>query len=316
MTGAVHAVARKAGARLRQQRREEQLHPAMTAVAAGLGQLVYDHRHQGLSTAQFVDRGTSVMAGGYSSAMDAGSSDAAADHPDTPVVSFGSEVRQRAEAQQGFLMGLMKSVITGVSSAALANRFGLYAQTLVGAYNSAYGQTVVAANPTYEIVWELGATEKHCAPCLSRAGKVFTMQTLPGWPGDGTFGGVVCSGGARCGCSVSFREGGVEVARAGNTQRENAMSHYDQQNDDAAARRDAAEQARADFVSGLPSRIGSDGTSTQGRALDRDAIRQELADAANARERASGGYQGVTYEPRDIPADEVARILRERGKTL
>lgn len=213
-------------------------------------------------------------------------------------------------------MGLMKAVISGISTAALANRFGLYAQTLVGAYNSAYGQTVVSAHPTYEIVWELGATEKHCAPCLSRAGKVFTVQSLPGWPGDGDFGGNICAGGSRCGCSLSYREGGVEVSRFENTGRANALPHYDQQNEDAAARRDAAEQARADFVSGLPNRVGSDGTSTQGRALDRDAIRQELADALNARERASGGYQGVTYEPQDIPADEVARILRERGKQI
>lgn len=303
-------------ARLRQERRKRRLAPAMAAVTAGLAHLVQQHREGKVSSVHLLDGGTDVMAAGYASAMGAGSEDASSDIEDTPTVDFSEQAQQRAQAQQGYLMGLMRDALAAAAVGDLASRLGLYGQTLVGAYNAAYGQTVTTAHPTYEIVWELGATEKHCQPCISRAGKVFTVQTLPGWPGDGDFGGDICSGGPRCGCSLSYREGGREVASISNTQRDDSMGYYDQQNADAAALRADNAAGRAEFVSQLPSIPGRDGTSAQSRALDRDAIRQELADAANARERAAGGYQGVSTEPRDIAAEQVAQMLRERGKQV
>lgn len=303
-------------AKLRQKRRAERLAPAMAAVAAGLTRLVTDHRDGKISPVHVIDKGTDVMAAGYATAMGAGSEDASDDIADTPTVDFAQQAQERAQGQQGFLMGLMRDALAAASVDALASRLGLYGQTLVGSYNAAYGHTVIASHPTYEIVWELGATEKHCKPCISRAGKVYTVQTLPGFPGDGDFGGAICSGGPRCGCSLSYREAGQEVASMTNTQRADSMGYYDQQNADAAALRADNAAGRAEFVSQLPSTPGRDGTSAQSRALDRDAIRQELADAANAREQAAGGYQGVSTEPRDIAAEQVAQMLRERGKQV
>lgn len=303
-------------AKLRQERRKRRLAPAMAAVTAGLTHLVQQHRDGKVSSVHLLDRGTDVMAAGYGTAMGAGSEDASSDIPDTPTVDFAEQAQQRAQAQQGYLMGLMKDALAAAAVGDLTARLATYGQTLVGAYNAAYGKTVTAAHPTYEIVWELGATEKHCQPCISRAGKVYTVQSLPGWPGDGDFGGDICSGGPRCGCSLSYREGGQTLATGSNTQRDDSLGYYDQQNADAADRRAEDAAQRADFVSQLPDTPGRDGTSAQSRALDRDAIRQELADAANARERAAGGYQGVSTEPRDIAAEQVARMLRERGKQV
>lgn len=302
-------------AKLRQQRRAQRLAPAMAAVATGLGQLVYDHRNGSVPSVQLLDRGTGIMADGYSAAMGAGSDDASSDIPETPAVDFAQQAQDRAQGQQGFLMGLMKAALAAEAVEALSARLDTYASTLVGSYNSAYGQTVQSSHPDYEIVWELGATE-HCGPCLDREGKVFTFDTLPGWPGDGAFGGDICAGGPRCGCSLSYREGGQTLATGTNTQREDSLGYYDQQRADAEARRADDAAARDAFVSQLPDTPGRDGTSAQSRALDRDAIRQELADAANAREQAAGGYQGVSVEPQDIAAEQVAQMLRERGKRI
>lgn len=302
-------------ARLRQERRKRRLAPAMAAVAAKLGQLVYDHRNGSASSVHLLDRGTAIMADGYTAAMAAGSDDASADIADTPTVDFAQQAQERAQGQQGYLMGLMKAALAAAAVSDIAARLATYGQTLTGAYNHAYGSTVQSSHPSYEIVWELGATE-HCDACMDRAGKVYTFDSLPGFPGDGDFGGDICSGGPRCGCSLSYREGGQEVASMTNTQRDDSMGYYDQQRADAEARRADEASQRADFVSQLPDTPGRDGTSAQSRAMDRDAIRQELADAANVREHAAGGYQGVSAEPRDIAAEQVAQMLRDRGKQI
>ena len=73
-----------------------------------------------------------------------------------------------------------------------------------------------AAQPTYEIVSHLGAAE-HCPNCIARDGKVFTFDSLPGWPGDGPFGGPMCLGGPNCHCELEYPENGRALATGGNT---------------------------------------------------------------------------------------------------
>lgn len=203
---AVKAARDATEAKRRQDRRKHHLETAAAYVAAGLGHLVRNHNHAALSPMHVVDGGVKVMADGYRQAMAAGTKDASQDYPDTPAfgdAGLDGDARQQAEGQRGFLMGLMQDVIGGLSLAAIGARLAQYASTLFGAYNQTYGQTVQAAHPTYEIVWELGDAD-HCAPCLDRAGKVFTFQTLPGYPGTGGFG-EVCDGGSNCKCSLTYR---------------------------------------------------------------------------------------------------------------
>lgn len=257
----------------------------------------------------FIDGAAAALHEGYQDAMGAGSEHAAADIPDTPTVDFQQEAAARAQTQHPFLMNLATALAAGTALDVLDSRIGIYGQTLVGAYNAAYGQTVQSAHPDYEIVWELGETE-HCDACLDRAGKVYTFRDLPGWPGDGEFNGDICRGGPRCGCTLSYREGGQELATGENTQRPDSLDYYDQQRAEAEANRIDAQQARSDFLDTLPG-DRTDLETPMGQAFDRDSIRQAIADQFNAIIRQSGGYEGVSIEPGDIPADLVAEYAHK-----
>jgi hypothetical protein len=304
VAAAASAVARKA----RQARRAAHLAGAMRTVATKLGALVYDTRKGRVSTVEFVDRGVDALDRGYQHAMAAGSADAVADIPNTSRVLFEAEATLRAQGQQGFLSRLLRAVLGADRAEALTGRLDTYASTLTGAYNSAYGLTVQNSHPTYSITWELGETE-HCSLCIARDGKTFTFDSLPGYPGDGGFGGIdaVCLGGPRCGCSLIYHEGGKSIAIGTNTQREAATPYYESQLREITGARRQAEQARQDFLSQIPEDAAA-------RAHTRDSIRQELADLANQRIRDSGGYPGVSVEPQDIPAQMVADRLPPSAK--
>lgn len=309
VAAAVQAAATAVVRKSQQQRRARHLHQAMTRVASGLGRLAHDVRKGRISHVAFVDDGVDVMAGGYQHAMSAGSADAADDHPDTPTVDFQDQAQERAQGQAGFLGRLLTAVMAASAVADLVNRLRMYADTLTGAYNAGYGLTVKASHPQYEIEWELGETE-HCALCLERDGKIFTFDSLPGWPGDGGFGGAgaVCLGGPKCGCSLIYREGGRTMALGTNTQREAAGPYYQSQLENITAARQQAEQAREDFLGGIPADAAA-------RAHTRDSIRRGLADLANQRIRQSGGYPGVSVAPQDIPAQMVADLLPPSAKS-
>lgn len=315
VAAAVTAAAAKTASNRRQQRRATHLAAAMTTVASRLGHLVHEHRGGRLSLPHVVDAGVQVMADGYQHAMDAGSQDASDDHPDTPTIDLTAQAADRAETQRGFLSRLLKDFAV-LSAAQLAARLALYGQTLTGAYNAGYGQTLQATGRTYEIIWHLGHAE-HCKLCVDRDGKVFTFKDLPGWPGDGEFGGIkaICLGGPNCKCELEYREAGQSLAFGSNTQRPDSVPYYQQQLIDITATREDLAAERADFVDSLPDTLNPvDFTSAQGRALSRDQLRTVLADLANARIRDSGGYPGITVEPQDIPAEIIAQLLPEEAR--
>lgn len=302
---AVKAARDAADAKRRQDRRDRHLEAAAAVVASRLGQLVRDHKNAGLSLPHLVDGGVAVMTDGYRHAMTAGSQDASDDYEDTPVKDgsrVDSSAQDAAEEQRGYLTGLLQDVVAGLSTAAIGARLALYATTLYRAYNSSYGDTVMDAHPTYEIIWELGDARDHCRNCVNRAGKSFTVKTLPGWPGDGPFGGNVCLGGPNCKCSCRFVQNGQTVSVGTNTQLDWSGQYYDQQNREITAARRQAAAERADFVDSLP-----EGPAI--RAATRDDLRRQVADLANQRIRQSGGYPGVSVEPQDIPASIIAQML-------
>ena len=149
----------------------------------------------------------------------------------------------------------------------------------------------------------------NCGPCVARDGKTFTIKTLPGFPGDGGFGGPgalgqenICEGGPLCKCSLEFIQDGNVLGTYSNTQLPGATDYYAQQNATITAARQQAAAARADFVASMPSAPGI-------RAATRDQLRQQVADLANARIRAAGGYQGVSVYPQDVPASIIAQML-------
>lgn len=314
----------KSGVAAHQQRRTDRVTAAQERVVARLKEVTDAYQRGDLNLLHALDTGVTALGAGYRQVMAAASADARADHGLTRSkvtkadnadddldeaedgdstyddAAIASDAASRAETQRSFLVGLLKSLAAGITTAALAARLDLYSRTLNGAYNAAYGTTLQQAPGDYEITWHLGAAE-HCKLCVARDGKTYTFHSLPGWPGDGGFGGAgaVCLGGPNCHCSLEYRQLGVPVTIGGNVQRDEAVGYYQQQLADITARRDAAEQAREDFLASIPE-------APAARAYTRDSIRQQLADLANERIRAAGGYPGVSVEPADIPASEVA----------
>lgn len=111
--------------------------------------------------------------------------------------------QQRAEQQRPYSMGMVQAAVNDAAMggteppAWIQGRAKLYAETLAGASNCGYGETVKTSEPQYKIFWRLGETE-HCPLCLERDGNEYTFESLPGYPGDGGFGGPICLGGPNC----------------------------------------------------------------------------------------------------------------------
>ncbi|WAL67133.1 ParB N-terminal domain-containing protein [Amycolatopsis cynarae] len=283
------------------ERRTGALAEAMRTVAAKLGQIVYRYRTGVISLPEAIDLAVATIRQGYRDALRAGGAHAALDHPATTALDFDDEADEDAEQQRGYVTNLLMDVHSETASTAeLGRRLELYGDTLTRAYSRGYGAAVVQSHPQVEIVWHLGDTE-HCALCRARDGKVYTPETLPGFPGEGGFGGPICEGGPRCGCWLEYREA-TRREVVTNPQREHSLVHHTEQNRRMRQMRAQADQAREQWLAALP-------PAAQMRARSREALKRELARLANERIRQSGGYQGVTVSPNDIPAKVIADIL-------
>jgi 8-oxo-dGTP pyrophosphatase MutT (NUDIX family) len=155
------------------------------------------------------------------------------------------------------------------------------------------------------ITWNCEGDDNSCDNCLALDGQEFTIQTLPGWPGDGSFGNdVLCEGGPRCRCTLTYSddEGNVatgtsDLAAAWNSGDLQAalgpMGHVDQW----IAGRQAFTDALPDIVQ--PNQV----YSAQARAVMRDQIRIQLA-------------QQLGVHPADVPASAVAAQLPAIYKSM
>jgi len=291
----------------RQARRERHLAAIETTTTDKLHQLVTAYKDNEITAPEATDQMVGILGDGYQNVMDAGSQDAVDDGLADQVVSMPGEANARAEQQRFWLVNLLKGVALGYAVNLLKNRLATYAASLSGAYNHAYGQTAKSSGKNYAITWELGATE-HCKLCLDRAGQTYTFDTLPGWPGDGGFGGL-CYGGPRCGCSLSYSENGQTLASAGNPGQADAGPYYSSQLATIQARRQNVLDARQDFVNSLPA-------GARARAMTRDQIAQELAALENAAIQQSGGYGGISVEWTDVPAAAIAELVPSAYKAI
>lgn len=297
-------------------RREAAIGAAAATVTASLISLARQHRDADAANAVATQQGLEALAEGYASVMQAAALDAQdaglSDDDAYQGLDFSGSVAQRAEAQRSYLMHLLNLALTSPNLDWLPSRVNLYASSLYGAYNEGFGTAVQAAHPEYQLVWRLGSAE-HCRLCLNRAGQVFTFQSLPGWPGDGGFGGAdaICLGGQNCRCSLDYVENGVVRDSGGNTLEQ--AGYYAQQNQAIQAWRDEIEANADAFLASLPNETGADGSSVQERARSREDLRRELAVLLNARIRSSGGYGGVSVEPQDIPASVIASLIPQYG---
>jgi hypothetical protein len=292
-----------------QARRNARVQAAAEHVRGTLRQTVADYQAGKTTHAQAMTDATDVLGDGYQQAMSDASQDAVEDYEGTSLVDFAGTALAMAAGQQSFLAGLFYAAI-GMSSSELGwlnSRLTAYENTVNNAYNIAFGQTVQGSHPEYEIIWHLGAAE-HCALCIARDGKAFTFDNLPGYPGNGGFGGPVCLGGPNCHCSLEYVQPGIDSLWGTNTQRPWATNYYAEQLEDITAMREQTIANRADFLADIPEAAAV-------RAMTRDEVATQLAALENAAIRAGGGYQGVSVEWGDITAQQIADVVDQMGKS-
>ncbi len=159
-----------------------------TAVVDGLRALAVGLGDGTLSTAAFVDRAVVVLRGGIHAGLTLGMG-----HARTATIG--------------------KADPTG----SFGGRYGLYAGQVNQAYEQGYGlATLGGADDPDNIVVAWHARPGACDLCDARDSQEFTVGTLPGWPGDGSFGKIVdgevvgnglvlCLGGPACRCELEYR---------------------------------------------------------------------------------------------------------------
>lgn len=115
-----------------------------------------------------------------------------------------------ADKQAGYLSGLLQDMLAGLRVPGfidkLGSRLALYAAQVRSAYEKGYGLTYAAMNPAGSVVYTWFTTSSQpCRLCQDKDGQTFTEADLPGFPGEGGFGGVddLCEGGPNCKCYLS-----------------------------------------------------------------------------------------------------------------
>jgi hypothetical protein len=186
---------------------------AMSIVTLGLTGLATSLLFNNLSTMSFVDGGVDVLNDGYTAAgaaaVDAASSDFSI-VPDAAVLaSIDGMLSDRADDQQGYLMGLMQDLYTngnGDPDSILGAQIDLYEGTVIPAYEEAYGTVLGSTGDDYNIEWKT-TDDEACELCQEHEDDgPFSLDSLPGWPGDGEFGGPVCLGGLNCRCTLIYSD--------------------------------------------------------------------------------------------------------------
>ncbi len=195
-------------------------------VAAGLGKLAKKLAAGTLSMYDFIAAANAVMQDGTTRAYSAGTDTAMADLANAGIVGDGTgyslsqtdleNIASRVTKQHGFLTGMAQDIVGGVGMGMIGARLDLYGQstrpTFEEGYMSAAATTVAKAGGTVKITWRLGDSAEPCVNCVARDGQTFTEETLPGYPGDGSFGGELCLGGPQCACSLQYSYGGATAA--------------------------------------------------------------------------------------------------------
>lgn len=223
--GHARTLVKRAYAAARRDETVAQISARITAQLTRLAQGVEDGR---VSTATFLHEGTETLRQGIREGVLAGahhamkpqarkqdeSSDDEPDDLDLADSPYGDYLdglaEQEAQTQSGYLLGLLQDILALIGVAGwltrLAARLGLYGDTARRAYNQGYGLTLLAQDPDARIIWHT-TSAKPCALCAGRNGEQFTAATLPGWPGDGAFGGPICMGGPACHCVLEYAAG-------------------------------------------------------------------------------------------------------------
>lgn len=170
----------------RRQRRTEATGHVEQRVKDGLHDLALGLGDGSVSTAGFVDHGVALLRNAIRDGLAAGVDHAQADGPAVALKQAG----------------IGPTFVNNMDG-----RFGLYAGQVPQAYEQGYGlATIGQADDPDNIAVRWNAKPGACTLCDGRNGTIFTVGTLPGWPGDGGFGkgALICEGGPHCRCTLEY----------------------------------------------------------------------------------------------------------------
>lgn len=295
-------------------RRDLALTPLHTHVADQLGRLVNQVRHHKLQTTEFEPAAIALLTRAIVGAAHLGAKHAAMDHNVNIDKQTEEVALQRAARQRPYLLGFAMAALSGSLSAVMTQvRAHLYGDALTGAYEQGYGNTALAAWGTPDpataglstgngvagsgseavMTWHAENDDSTCDLCAARDGERYTAQTLPGWPGDGSFGGPICMGGPNCRCTITYSDGNAsEIGR--NTLRPASLAGDLSAELGPAGHRRRWSAQRETFRAALPDVVRpGELYSARARAAMRDQIRQQIA-----------AERGI--HPADVPARSVA----------
>lgn len=235
------------------ERRDTAVEPIRQATARRLEELAEDVRAdntRGMIT--FVDEAVGALRDGMREGLRLGVRQAVADRAGRSPTTKAEEparlgplldhlAARRAEEQRPFLHGMALAVFTRAARS-WRGRSGAYADQVVNAYTEGYGLATLAstANPgDWLISWHITAPDA-CRPCKGRDGEVFTVATLPGWPGRGGYGDI-CEGGSHCRCVLTYQRatGGPVTVRDPAHEHVDLRRMQQQRLADVAAMREA-----------------------------------------------------------------------------
>lgn len=208
----VVAVVKAAAVRLN--RREATLSPLRASTTTAVAALGRHVQTGALTAAAFVPAGVGVLRDAYTDAYRAGSVDAASDFEEASAEDeWDDEATARAQTQAPYLSSFAVAITDGMSPAELNARAALYGETVTPAYEEAYTTTASVSGHAITYRWHATGDDHTCENCASLDGEEFTATNLPGWPGDGGFGGLeLCVAGPNCRCWLEVIDHGEAVA--------------------------------------------------------------------------------------------------------
>lgn len=185
--------------------RERKIKILAAAAAAAVAMKARSEYRLDADIQQLTDRFVTELARHYKQAMIMGSSDAA----DQFLISQLSQAElnrlalDRANRVRPYIGNLVDRVHEGsLDQAATARSINSFARGVKAAYEEAFAHTVTRAAPEATCVWQ--ADSDPCEMCGPRDGETYTMETLPGFPGDGDYGSELCLGGPNCQCELDW----------------------------------------------------------------------------------------------------------------
>lgn len=232
-------------------RRDTAIRAAEDQVAYELDQLAADLTAGRISTAAFVDAAVDALRSGIRYGLSAGGHQAMLDAGWTWLNPVPGEATKAAPN---------------------SGRYKAYAGSVAQAYNEGYGLvTIGTATDPDNIVVRWHAKPGACELCGPRDGELFTVGTLPGWPGDGGFGAeaTICLGGPHCRCTLSYE-----------TATDAEIAEIEAVHEAAAAQETPAVAEGGPRTRRRPDAAAQRDNSVQQRTTDLVTVREALAQAA------------------------------------